>query len=152
MASVRRLARAGVRAEISYIAGAAMKRQRGNHKITAFFAPPSKRAVPDGATSASADRGTTHDRVTSTSGDLARILVMERPVLALILALLSPSLTPFPGPVEGELMTLANTGLDMTDNGSTTTHGCSTCRVRGCIVSIVNLTPKIAKTSPRYGT
>ena len=53
-----------------------------------------------------------------------------------------------PGPVEGELMTLANTGLDMTENGSTTTHGCSTCRVRGCIVSIVvNLTPEIAKTS-----
>ena len=48
-----------------------MKRQRGTHKITAFFAPPSKRAVPDGATSTSADRGTTHDRVTSTSGDLA---------------------------------------------------------------------------------
>ena len=48
-----------------------MKRQRGNHKITAFFAPPSKRAVPDGATSDSADRGTTHDGATSTSCDLA---------------------------------------------------------------------------------
>ena len=50
---------------------AEIKRQRGNQKITAFFTPPSKRAVPDGATSASADRGTTHDRATSTSGDLA---------------------------------------------------------------------------------
>jgi hypothetical protein len=48
-----------------------MKRRRGNHKITAFFAPPSKWAVPDGATSASADRGTTHNGATSTSGDLA---------------------------------------------------------------------------------
>ena len=45
-----------------------MKRQRGNHKITAFFAPPSKWAVPDGA---SADRGTTHNGATNTSGDLA---------------------------------------------------------------------------------
>ena len=48
-----------------------MKRQRGNHKITAFFAPLSKPAVPDGATSASADCETTHDGVISTSGDLA---------------------------------------------------------------------------------
>ena len=50
---------------------AEMKRQRGNQKITAFFTPPTKRAVPDRATSASADRGTTHDGATSTSGDLA---------------------------------------------------------------------------------
>ena len=130
-----------------------MKRQRGNHKITAFFAPPSKRAVPNGATSASADCGTTHDGATSTSGDLATDTRDRATGASADSSTTEPIADSVPVPVEGELMTLANTGLDMTENGSTTTHRCSTCRVRGCIVSIVvNFTPKIAKTSLRYGT
>ena len=131
-----------------------MKRQRGNHKITAFFAPPSKRAVPDGATSVSADRGTTHDGPTCTSGDLATDTRDGATGASADSSTTEPIADSVPRP-RGRRTddSIANTGLDMTENGSTTTHGCSTCKVRGCIVSIVvNLTPKIAKTSPRYGT
>lgn len=47
--------------------GAVIKRHH-HHKITAFFTPPSKRGVADGATSAS---GTTRNGATSASSDLA---------------------------------------------------------------------------------
>jgi hypothetical protein len=130
-----------------------MKCQRGNHKITSFFAPPSKRAIPDGATSASADRGTTHDGATSTSGDLATDTRDGATGSSADSSTTEPIADSVPRPRGRRTDDASKHRIGYAENGSTTTHGCSTCRVRGCIVSIVvNLTPEIAKTSPRYGT